>query len=67
VNETPQPQDLQTAQALIGTLTSELQRSQREIDLLKRELQALLRRLYGPKSEKVDPRQLRLLLEGVGA
>jgi transposase len=66
VNETPQPQDLPTAQAIIGTLTSELQRSQRENDRLKRELETLLRRLYGPKSEKIDPRQLRLLLEGMG-
>ncbi len=67
MTETPQPQDLQTAQAIIGTLTSELLRAQREVAQLRRELQDLIRRIYGRKSEKVDPRQLRLLLEELGA
>ena len=66
MNETPQPPDLQTAQAVIEALTNALQRSQRENERLKHELEALIRRYYGKKSEKVDPRQLRLLLEGLG-
>ena len=66
VNEIPQPQDLETAHALITTLASQLHRSQREIEQLKHRLQDLIRRYYGRKSEKVDPRQLRLLLEELG-
>lgn len=66
VNEIPQPQDLPTAQALIETLAGRLQRSQRENEQLKRQLQDLIRRYYGKKSEKIDPRQLRLLLEEIG-
>lgn len=62
----PQVDDLETAQAVIATLAEQLDRSQREIDLLKRELEKLARRSFGPKSEKVDPRQLYLMLEALG-
>jgi transposase len=55
--------DLATAQAVIATLRAELAVVQRENASLRRELDVLCRRLYGKKSEQVDPRQLQLALE----
>jgi outer membrane protein TolC len=52
--------DLETAQALIATLRGELARSQREIATLREKLDLLCRRLFGKKSERVSPDQLRL-------
>ena len=59
----PEPQDLPTAQALIRSLQAQLLKSQQEIASLKHKLDILCRRLFGKKSEKVDPRQLQLALE----
>jgi transposase len=64
--EVPTPQDLESARSVIAILSEQLDRSQRQIELLTRELQKLINRLYGRKSEKVDPRQLMLLLDGLG-
>lgn len=61
----PDPQDLPTARLVISTLVDQLKKSQREIEQLKHRLDVLCRRLYGRKSEKVDPSQLSLLLEGL--
>lgn len=55
--------DLATAQAVIASLRAELAIVQRENASLRRELDVLCRRLYGKKSEQVDPRQLQLALE----
>jgi transposase len=55
--------DLATARALIVTLQDQLTKSQRENAALRHQLDVLCRRLFGKKSEKVDPRQLRLALE----
>jgi transposase len=55
--------DLATAQALIATLQDELTRVQRENASLRHQLDVLCRRLFGKKSEHVDPRQLQLALE----
>ena len=55
--------DLATARALIATLQDQLTRSQRENAALRHQLDVLCRRLFGKKSEKVDPRQLQLALE----
>jgi transposase len=52
--------DLETAHALIATLRDELARSQREITTLQEKLDLLCRRLFGKKSERVSPDQLRL-------
>lgn len=55
--------DLATARALITTLHEQLTKSQREIVALRHQLDVLCRRLFGKKSEKVDPRQLQLALD----
>ena len=62
----PRPADLESAQLLIATLSEQLTLSARKIALLQHELEKLLRRLYGHKTERVDPRQLALALEGLG-
>ena len=58
--------DLPTARALIASLQDQLTRSQREIAALRHELDILCQRLFGKKSERVDPRQLQLALEQLG-
>lgn len=63
VDTTAQPRDLAEARLLIGTLQEQLQQTQRENELLRHKLDVLCRRLFGKKSEKVDPNQLRLALE----
>ena len=45
-------------------LEAELKASQLEVKLLKEKVDALIRMLYGKKSEKIDSNQLMLLLEG---
>src|SRR5262245_66486516 len=55
--------DLPTARALIASLQEQLTTSQREIAALRHELDILCQRLFGRKSERVDPRQLKLALE----
>lgn len=55
--------DLTTARALIATLQDELTKAQRENTSLRHQLDVLCRRLFGKKSEKVDPGQLQLALE----
>jgi len=54
---------LPTARALIATLQEQLTHTQRENTVLRHQLDVLCRRLFGKKSEKVDPRQLTLALE----
>jgi transposase len=56
-------EDLATARALIATLQDQLTISQREIASLRHQLDVLCQRLFGKKSERVDPRQLQLALE----
>ena len=58
--------DLPTARALIASLQDQLTKSQREIAALRHELDILCQRLFGKKSERVDPRQLQLALEQLG-
>jgi len=55
--------DLPTARALIASLHDQLTKSQREIAALRHQLDVLCQRLFGKKSERVDPRQLQLALE----
>jgi transposase len=52
--------DLATAQTLIATLQDELTRVQRENASLRHQLDLLCQRLFGKKSERVSPDQLRL-------
>src|SRR5216684_3448177 len=55
--------DLPTARALITSLQDQLTKSQREVAALRHQLDVLCQRLFGKKSERVDPRQLQLALE----
>jgi len=52
--------DLVTARTLIATLQDELTRVQRENASLRHQLDLLCQRLFGKKSERVSPDQLRL-------
>jgi transposase/uncharacterized coiled-coil protein SlyX len=56
-------EDLETARALIATLHEQLTKSQREVAALRHQLDVLCLRMFGKKSERVDPRQLQLALE----
>lgn len=58
----PDVADLATARALIATLHDELTTVQRENASLRHQLDVLCQRLFGKKSERVDPRQLQLAL-----
>lgn len=52
---------------VIARLTAMNQRLAQENELLKQRIDSLLRRIYGSKSEQIDPGQLELLLEGTEA
>jgi transposase len=52
-----------TARALIATLQEQVRALQRENAALRQQLDVLCQRLFGKKSERVDPRQLQLALE----
>lgn len=60
MSDVSEPTDLATAQALIATLRDELTRTQREVTTLRHQLDVLCQRLFGKKSERVSPDQLRL-------
>src|SRR5271157_4148894 len=64
------PTDLETAHQLIAELLETVRTQGRFIDKLQHQLEQLLRRIYGRKSEKLDPNQLLLfareLLEAAG-
>ncbi len=57
------PRDLDEALNVIAILHEQLHKSQREVELLRYRLDVLCRRLFGKKSEKVDPNQLQLAFE----
>jgi transposase len=57
------PEDLATLKAMVAELLSALQSSQQRIAGLEHRLDQLLRRMYGQKSEKIDPAQQLLFLE----
>jgi transposase len=63
VRPLPEVEDLSTARALIATLHEEVTTLQREKASLQHQLDVLCQRLFGKKSERVDPRQLQLALE----
>src|SRR5271166_2816450 len=54
------PTDLETAHQLIAELLETVRTQGRFIEKLQHQLEQLLRRLYGRKSEKLDPNQLLL-------
>jgi len=59
------PQDLSVCHSLIEELRRALEESQREKNLLKNKLEQILRRLYGPRGERIDPAQLILFAEAI--
>jgi len=68
--DTTNPTDLASARELLAaqqeqirSLRHDQERQQRQIQLLTRELERLVRRMFGKKSEKLDPAQLQLALE----
>ena len=54
------PDDVETLQRMIRELLVTLHSSQQRNDKLAHQLDQLLRRLYGPRAERIDPRQLSL-------
>src|SRR5712691_6061534 len=52
-----------TARALLTTLQEQVRTLQRENAALRQQLDVLCQRMFGKKSERVDPRQLQLALE----
>jgi transposase len=58
--DTPLPDDIETAHRLIRALLETLRQQTHLNDALQHQLEQLLRRLYGRKSEKLDPNQLLL-------
>jgi transposase len=66
----PEPRDLAEAREIISTLQKQQQDLEQQLVYLKREktllqheVDVLVRRIFGRSSEKVDPNQLKLLLE----
>lgn len=63
----PEPRDLAEARQIIATLQQRLVYTEREKLHLQHELDVLLRRIFGKRSEKVDPNQLQLMMGIVDA
>ncbi len=57
------PNDLATCHGMIRELAASLRDAHRQLDQLGHRLDLLLRRLYGPRSECVDPGQLLLFAD----
>jgi len=58
--DTPLPDDIESAHRLIRELLVSLHQQAHLNENLQHQLEQLLRRLYGKKSEKLDPNQLLL-------
>lgn len=54
------PNDLSLCQQIILQQQEQLEASQRKVEQLEHRLDLLLRRIYGPRSERADPNQLAL-------
>jgi len=59
----PLPDDLAVCQQMIRELLASLHDAQRDNEQLRQRLDALLRRLYGPKAERLDANQLLLFAQ----
>jgi transposase len=57
------PDDVATLKAMLLETLSSLQEQRHNLDALQQRIQLLLRRLYGPRGERFDPRQLLLFSE----
>lgn len=60
------PEDLATCHGMIRELAASLRAAQRQVEQLGHLLGLLQRRLYGPRSERVDPGQLLLFTDPAG-
>ena len=58
------PDDLATCHGMIRELAASLRDAQRQVEQLGHRIDLLLRRLYGPRSARVDPGQLLLFADG---
>src|SRR5262245_56614189 len=59
----PLPDDLAVCQQMVRALLASLHDAQRDNEQLRQRLDALLRRLYGPKAERLDAHQLLLFAQ----
>ena len=57
------PSDVALCHELIRQQADSLQKAQRRIEQLEHAMDVLLRQRYGPRSERLDPNQLRLFTE----
>src|SRR3954447_17951385 len=57
------PNDVALCHELIRHQADSLQKAQRRIEQLEHAMDVLLRQRYGPRSERLDPNQLRLFTE----
>jgi transposase len=61
---TPLPDDPAVLQGLVHELLTTVHGQRRQIDQLEHRLDQLLKRLYGPRADKLNPDQLQLFGEG---
>src|SRR5512147_1671127 len=59
----PLPDDLALCHELIAQQAETIQQAQRRIEQLEHQLEQLLRRQYGPRSERINPAQLQLFTD----
>jgi hypothetical protein len=58
-----QASELQVLRELVSTLQSALAETRQQNKLLQQKVDALLRRIFGSSSERIDPAQLELMLK----
>jgi hypothetical protein len=58
-----QPKEIPLCHESIRQQADSLERAQRRIEQLEHAMDVLLRQRYGPRSERLDPNQLRLFTE----
>src|SRR4051812_7700967 len=62
-HEASLPNDLALCHELIRQQADSLEKARRRIEQLEHSVDLLLRQKYGPRSERLDPNQLRLFTE----
>jgi transposase len=62
-SDVPLPDDLALCHEIIRQQADTIRESQRRIEQLEHQVEQLLRRQYGPRRERFDPAQLRLLTD----
>lgn len=60
------PDDTATLQRMVLELLASLHQRDRDIEGYRHRINLLLRRLYGPRGERIDPHQLLLFAEMAG-